>query len=76
MQNTKKKLLDHARSFATDAIKTALKKAIQKTEEATGESIGDKTAGKITKTTKTLPKNILEIVESEREIPRERCISK
>ena len=42
------KLLDSAKKFTTDAIKTALKRAIQKTTEATGDLIGNKIADKIT----------------------------
>ena len=41
------KVLDSAKKFATDAIKTAWKRAIQKTEEATGDFIGNKIADKI-----------------------------
>ena len=33
------KLFDSAKTFTTDAIKTALKRAIQKTAEATGDLI-------------------------------------
>ena len=36
------KLLDHAKKFATDALKTSSKRAIQKTAEATGDLIGKK----------------------------------
>ena len=35
------KLLDSAKKFTTDAIKTASKRAIQKTAEATGDLIGN-----------------------------------
>ena len=41
------KLLDSAKKFTTDAIKTASKRAIQKTAEATGDLIGNKIADKI-----------------------------
>ena len=51
------KLLDHDRQFATDSMKTESKKAIQKTVEATGDFIGNKVADKITKVSKTSPKN-------------------
>ena len=34
------KLLDHAKTSATDSIKTESKRAIQKTSEATGYLIG------------------------------------
>ena len=43
-----KKLVDTAKTFATDAIKTASKRAIQKPAEATGDLIGNKIAYKIT----------------------------
>ena len=42
------KLVDTAKKFSTDAIKTASKRAIQKTAEATGDLIGNKIADKIT----------------------------
>ena len=38
------KLLDSAKKFTTDAIKTASKRVIQKTAEATGDLIGNKIA--------------------------------
>ena len=41
------KLLDSAKEFTTDAIKTASKRAIQKIAEATGNLIGNKIADKI-----------------------------
>ena len=43
-----KKILDSAKKYTTDAIKTASKRAIQKTAEATRDLIGNKTADKIT----------------------------
>ena len=60
MSNTcGRKLVDTAKTSATDAIKTASKKAIQKTAEATGDLVGNKIADKITnvskKSTKKLP---------------------
>ena len=42
------KLVDSAKKFATDAIKTASKRAIQKTAEATGDLLGNKIANNIT----------------------------
>ena len=36
------KRLDHANTFATDALKTTSKTEIQKTAEATGDLIGNK----------------------------------
>ena len=54
-----KKIVDTAKKYATDAIKTASKRAIQKTAEATGDMVGNKIADKITsvskKSTKKLP---------------------
>ena len=46
------KLVDTAKKFATDAIKTASKRAIQKTAEATRDLIGNKIADKITSASK------------------------
>ena len=46
-----RKLLDHAKQSAADALKTSAKRVIQKTTEATGDFIGNKTANKITKVT-------------------------
>ena len=43
----RKKLVDTAKTSATDAIKTASKRAIQKTAEATGDLVGNKIADKI-----------------------------
>ena len=56
------KLLDSAKKFITDAIKTASKRTIQKTADATGGLIGKKIADKITsvsnkKSTKELHNN-------------------
>ena len=47
-----KKLVDTAKKYATDTIKTASKRAIQKTAEATGDLVGDKIADKITSISK------------------------
>ena len=46
------KLLDSAKKYIADAIKTASKRAIQKTPEATGDLIGNKIADKITSASK------------------------
>ena len=51
------KLLDHAKQFATDVLKTASKSAIQKIVEATGDLIGIKIADKITRVSKVSPQN-------------------
>ena len=54
-----KKLVDTAKTSATDAIKTASNRAILKTAEATGDLVGKKIADKVTsvfkKSTKKLP---------------------
>ena len=49
------KLLDSAKKYTTDAIKTASKRAIQKTTEATGDLIGDKITNKMTSVSKKKP---------------------
>ena len=51
------KLIDSAKKFTTDAIKTASKRAIQKTAEATGDLIGNKIADKITSISKKSSNN-------------------
>ena len=60
-----KKLLDSAKKYTTDAIKTATKREIQKTAEGPGDLIGNKTADKITsvskKSTKKLSNDEIEI---------------
>ena len=66
------KPLDHAKQFATDALKTASKRVIQKRAKATGDLIGNKIADRITKVWKTSPRNNSETNE---EILRERYIS-
>ena len=53
----KYKLLDHAKQFATDALKTTSKRAIQEPTEATVNLIGNKIADKITRVPKTSPQN-------------------
>ena len=45
-------LLDSARKYKADVIKTASKRAIQKTTEATGDLIGNKIADKTTSVSK------------------------
>ena len=62
------KLLDSAKKYTTNSIKTALKRAIQKTAEPTGDLIGDTIADKITKKSSNEANN-------EIEIPKERYIS-
>ena len=42
------KLVDTAKIFATDVLKTASKRAIQKTAKVTGDLVGNKIADNIT----------------------------
>ena len=67
------KFFDRAKRSATDPLKTASKGAIQKTAEATGDLSGNKIGDKITKVSKTSPKNNLET--NEEEMLREKFIS-
>ena len=71
------KPFDHNKQSAADALKTVSKRVIQKKAEGTGDMIGNKIANRITKVSKTSPRNSLEIVKNERdkEIPTERYIS-
>ena len=68
------KHLDHAKQFATAALKTVSKRVIQKAAETTGDLIGNKIKDRISK---TLQQNNSEIVtnEHDKEIPKERYIS-
>ena len=52
------KLIDHAKQFATGALKTTSKIPIQKTAEATGDLIGNKIADKVTKVSMKVPLKI------------------
>ena len=70
------KLVDTAKKFATDAIKTASKRAIQKTAEATRYLVGNKIADKITaKPSKKSHNEEIQSNEINNEIPKERYIS-
>ena len=73
-----KKLLDSAKKWTTDAIKTASKnKKIQKATEAIGDLIGNKIADKITsvwKKSSTRSQN--NEVNDESEAPKKRYISR
>ena len=51
------KCLDHAKQSATDVFKTLSKRVIQKRAEAPSDLIGNKIAYKITRVSKTSPKN-------------------
>ena len=70
-------LLDHAKKFATDALRTSSKKVIQKTAEAIGDLIGNEIADRITKVPKNSQQNNSEVVANEnyKEIPIERYAS-
>ena len=70
-------LLDYAKQFATDAIKTVSKRAIKKAAEATGGLIGNKMANKFTGVSENSQQNNLETVTNkhDKEIPKERYIS-
>ena len=69
------KLINHAKQSATDALETGSRRAIQKTAEATNDLIWNTIADKITRVSKTSPKNNWETVTNEEEILRERYIS-
>ena len=59
------KRIDHAKQSATDVFETASKRVIQKTTEATDNLIRNKIADKITRVSKTFPKNNSEANEKE-----------
>ena len=67
------KRLDHTNKSATDTLKSASKRVIQKTEKASSDLIGNKIADKITRASKTSPKNNLET--NQEEMLRKRYIS-
>ena len=69
-----KKLLDHTKQSATDALKFVSERAIQKTADATTHLIGNKIANRITKVSKNSQRNNSETVTNEydKEIPKER----
>ena len=60
-----KKLLDHAKWSATDAIKTISKRVIQKTAEATDDFICNKIANRIMKVLKNSKQNKSETITNE-----------
>ena len=70
--NYNQKLLDIAKEFGADSIKTAWKRAIQKAAETTGDLLGNKIADEITSVSKN---NLEEEVRNEIEISKERYIS-
>ena len=61
--NMVKKLVDTAKTSATDAIKTPSKRGMQKTAEATGDLVGNKIVDKITSVSKKSPKKLPTIDE-------------
>ena len=67
-----KKLLDHAKKSATNALKTNSKGAIQKISETTGDVCENEIADKVTRASKISPKNNSET--NEEEILRERFL--
>ena len=70
-----KKLVDTAKTSATDAIKTASKRAIQKTAEATGDLVGNKIVDKITSVSKKPTKKLPTIDENVELTTHKRYIS-
>ena len=72
------KVIDIAKQYTADALKTASKIEIQKAAEVTGDLIGNKIADKITKVS---PQNSPKTVKNEdmgfdREIPRDIYLQK
>ena len=59
------RLLDNGKQSATDALKPPSKRAIQETAEATSNFTGNKIADRITKVSKTSPRNNSETNEEE-----------
>ena len=62
------KLLDRAKKYVTDAIKTASKWAIQETAEVTGDLVGNKISYRITKISRTSKPNNLKTITNKLEI--------
>ena len=60
------KLVDHAKQYTTDTLRTVSKRAFQKTAEATDYLIGNKIADRIPKISKTSQKNNSQTNEEER----------
>ena len=67
-------LLDDAKEYATDALKTSLKRVIQKVAEATGDLIDNKIADRITKVSKSSQQDNSETVtnEHDKEMPKKK----
>ena len=69
------KLLNRAKKFTTDAIKTASKRAIQKTAEETVDLIGNKVTDEITNASKkSLSRSQNDDANSEMKGPKKRYI--
>ena len=70
------KLIDSAKKYTTDAIKTASKRAIQKRAEATGDLIGNEIADKTASVSKKTQNNKSEANgDSLKDVPKRRGIS-
>ena len=69
------KRFDNAKTFTTDAIKTASKRTIRKIAETTSDFISNKIADKITSASKKSPKEFQSRNENKIEIPKEKYIS-
>lgn len=63
--------MDHVKQTTAGALKITSKIVIHKTAETIDDLICNKIADKITKVSKRLPKNNLEIVKSKTEILKE-----
>ena len=77
------KYLDHAKQSRTDAIKIASKRTVEKITKATGDLIDLEITNKITKVSGNSPqnksgtvRNETENIKLDREIPKERAISR
>ena len=70
-----KKLVDRAKTSATDAIKTTSKRAIQNTAEGTGDLVGNKITDKITSVSKKKSNNNNNNDDVELAIHKKRYIS-
>ena len=77
------KYLDHAKQSRTDAIKIASKRTVEKITKATGDLIDLEITNKITKVSGNSPqnksgtvRNETENIKLDREIPKERDISR
>ena len=71
------KLLDHAKTSATDSLKTFSKRVIKKVAEATSDLIGNKIAYKITKVSSNSQQNNLGTVtnDNDKDMSKEIYIS-